>query len=179
MYLSLEPNIRCKEEKIDLHFTDMVRRLYLFEAYMKNNLALSILGFVISLVLCFTIDTFASTDKEQLAVAAAESWLKIIDQGRYADSYTSTSSYFKSKVELANWEKSVKEARQPLGKLLARKIKSKQYTKQLPGAPDGEYVVIQFETSFEKKKSTTETITPALDKDGKWKVSGYFIRWEK
>ncbi len=46
----------------------------------------------------------------------------------------------------------------------------------LPGAPDGEYVVIQIQTSFENKKSAVETITPMLDKDGRWRVSGYQIR---
>ncbi|HEX3698552.1 MAG TPA: DUF4019 domain-containing protein [Polyangia bacterium] len=30
----------------------------------------------------------------------------------------------------------------------------------LPGAPDGKYVVIQFATSFERKKEAVETITP-------------------
>jgi hypothetical protein len=45
-----------------------------------------------------------------------------------------------------------------------------------PGAPDGEYVVIQFETSFEKKKSSIETITPIKEKDGSWRVSGYYIK---
>jgi hypothetical protein len=59
---------------------------------------------------------------------------------------------------------------------VARKLKSKQYTKTLPGLPDGEYVVIQYETMFEKKQSAIETVTPMLDKDGKWRVSGYYIR---
>lgn len=47
---------------------------------------------------------------------------------------------------------------------------------QLPGAPDGEYAVIQFETSFANKKSAIETVTPMKDPDGKWRVSGYFIK---
>jgi hypothetical protein len=46
----------------------------------------------------------------------------------------------------------------------------------MPGAPDGEYYVIQYDTSFEKKKSAVETITPMVDKEGKWRVSGYYIR---
>jgi hypothetical protein len=37
-----------------------------------------------------------------------------------------------------------------------------------------EYVVIQYETQFEHH-TATETVTPMLDKDGAWKVSGYFI----
>jgi phosphoglycolate phosphatase len=31
-------------------------------------------------------------------------------------------------------------------------------------------------TVFENKKSAIETITPTLDNDGEWRVSGYFIK---
>ena len=40
----------------------------------------------------------------------------------------------------------------------------------------GEYVVIQFNTVFDNKQSAVETVTSVLDKDGKWKVAGYFIK---
>ena len=30
--------------------------------------------------------------------------------------------------------------------------------------------------SFGNKKAAVETITPMLDKDGKWRVSGYYIK---
>ena len=66
--------------------------------------------------------------------------------------------------------------RKPLGKVISREVKSKSYHTSLPGIPDGEYVVIQFETSFENKKSAIETLTPMMDKDVKWRVSGYFIK---
>jgi hypothetical protein len=58
----------------------------------------------------------------------------------------------------------------------SRKVKSKSYKTSLPGAPDGEYVVIEFETSFEHKKSSIETVTPMVEKDGNWRVSGYYIK---
>ena len=64
----------------------------------------------------------------------------------------------------------------PLGKLISRKFKSATYATSLPGAPDGHYVVIQFNTSFENKKSGIETVTPMMDKDGMWRVSGYYIK---
>jgi len=35
--------------------------------------------------------------------------------------------------------------------------------------------VIMYDTQFENKKSAVETITPMLDKDGKWRVAGYLI----
>ena len=50
------------------------------------------------------------------------------------------------------------------------------YKTQLPGAPDGKYVVIQYQAAFENKATAVETITPMLDKDGRWRISGYFIR---
>jgi hypothetical protein len=71
---------------------------------------------------------------------------------------------------------SLRAARKPLGELVSRKLKSANFMTSLPGAPDGEYVVLQFETAFENKKSAVETITPMLEKDGKWRVSGYYIR---
>ncbi len=74
------------------------------------------------------------------------------------------------------WEQALEGVRPPLGKVLSRKVKSKQYATSLPGAPDGEYVVIQFETSFANKSTATETVTPMKDEDGKWRVSGYFVR---
>ena len=70
----------------------------------------------------------------------------------------------------------MKTVRVPLGKLLSRKVKSAAYHTSLPGAPDGRYVVIQFETSFENKQSAIETVTPMADPDGQWRVSGYYIR---
>ena len=70
----------------------------------------------------------------------------------------------------------MKSVRSQFGKVLSRKVKSAKYTTSLPGAPDGEYVVIQFDSSFANKKSAIETLTPALDKDGKSRVSGYFIK---
>jgi len=37
-------------------------------------------------------------------------------------------------------------------------------------------VIIQYETSFENKKAAVETVTPMLEADGSWKVTGYFVK---
>jgi hypothetical protein len=115
-------------------------------------------------------------DKEKIAVAAAEKWLIVIDGGRYAESWKEAAEYFKGAVKQEQWEQSLIAVRKPLGKLISRKVKNKSYTASLPGAPDGEYVVIQFDTSFENKKSAIETVTSMMDKDRKWRGSGYFIK---
>ncbi len=113
---------------------------------------------------------------EKAAITASGAWLSLADGENYAESWNQAAALFKAAVTKEQWQTMVKAVRVPLGKVVARKLKSKQYTKTLPGAPDGEYVVIQYETTFEQKQSVIETITPMLDKDGKWRVSGYYIR---
>ena len=66
--------------------------------------------------------------------------------------------------------------RGPLGKLISRKVIGTEYRTELPGAPDGEYLIIQFATSFEHKQSAVETVTPMRDREGTWRVSGYYIK---
>ena len=118
----------------------------------------------------------ASEADEKAAVPVAEAWLKLVDGGDYGASWREAASLFKNAVTEAKWKEAAGAARKPLGKVLSRRVKSTTFAKELPGAPDGSYVVIQFETSFENKKSAIETITPMLDKDGRWRVSGYFVK---
>ena len=63
-----------------------------------------------------------------------------------------------------------------LGKMKSRVKQDADYRTSLPGSPAGEYVVIIFKTTFANKKDAIETVTPMKDKDGKWRVSGYYIK---
>ena len=140
---------------------------------MVRNI-ISLLGLFLLLSVC--VVAAEDSEKEKDAVAVAEEWLTMVDDGKYAESWKEAAQYFKNAVRQEQWEQSLQAVRNPLGKLISRKVKSKTYMTSLPGAPDGEYVVIQFETSFENKKSTIETVTPMMDKDAKWRVSGYYMR---
>lgn len=110
------------------------------------------------------------------ALAAAQGWLELIDKGESSESYERAASLFKSAVSLGQWQSSLAAAQAPLGKPLSRSLKSSRYAEELPGAPDGEYYVIEYDTAFERKRSGTETVVPMLDGDGVWRVSGYFVR---
>jgi hypothetical protein len=136
------------------------------------------MGSTLFLLLAFAapIESLAADKPEKEAQAAAEQWLALIDGGQFAESWQATAAIFQSVVSQPKWQSSLDSVRKPLGSLVSRKLKSAKYGKTLPGAPDGEYVVLQFATSFTNKKGATETITPMLDRDGKWKVSGYFIK---
>ena len=115
-------------------------------------------------------------DAEKSAVKAAEAWLKLVDQAKYGEAWDSAAEYLKNAVSKEDFGKSLGAVRKPLGKVKSRELKGAKYATSLPGAPDGEYVVIQFKTVFENKKDTVETVTPMLDKDKKWRSSGYFIK---
>ena len=84
--------------------------------------------------------------------------------------------YFKGSITEKGWSDALNGARKPLGNRLARKLGKAQNVKSLPGAPDGHYVVMQYETSFSNKKSAVETVTFVQEKDGKWRAAGYYIK---
>jgi Protein of unknown function (DUF4019) len=143
------------------------------------NVAASLTGgmFATSIAaLLMTQLTMAQGAKTEAAQKAAENWLALVDKGDYGASYDEAASFFKAAVTKDDWVRQLKAVRGPLGNVISRKLRSAEYKTSLPGAPDGQYVVVQYDTSFDNKKSAVETIVPMLDKDGKWRVSGYFIR---
>lgn len=139
----------------------------------KRN-ALVAVGVFWSVVLCQA--AVADQAAEKAAVEVANAWVALVDEGKYGQSWDNAADYFKGAVKKDQWEASLSAGRKPLGRVLSRKVKASQYKTTLPGAPDGHYVVIQYETSFERKSSAIETITPMREKDGKWRVAGYYIR---
>lgn len=116
------------------------------------------------------------TAKEKEAVEAAEAWLVLVDEGKYGDSWDEAAKFFKSAVKKKEWEQQVKTVRPPFGKAMGREVMGAEYMTSVPGAPDGEYVVIVFKTKFQKKDEAFETVTPMMDEDGVWRVSGYYIK---
>jgi hypothetical protein len=130
------------------------------------------------LFLLVVTSTSVGEDKgEKEAIKTANHWLSLTDAGNYATSWDETAPAFKAAVPKEQWTQMLNANRAPLGRVISRSIKSAVYSTSLPGAPDGHYVVIQYETSFEHKKSAIETVTPSLGENGRqWRVSGYFIR---
>ena len=110
------------------------------------------------------------------AVEPAQDWLRDIDAGNYPQSWTNAAAGFQAAITPEKWMESMQAFRRPLGSLISRKVISAQEMSSLPGAPDGRYIVMQFETSFTNKKSAVETVTFILEKDGQWKAAGYYIK---
>ena len=135
-----------------------------------------VVGVAIAIVLLAGISWATNAEKEKAAVTAAQKWLTLIDAGKYSESWQESAEYFRNAVKQDQWEQMLQSVRMPLGRVISRKLKTKVYKTSLPGAPDGQYVVIQFEASFQNKKSAIETVTPIFDKDARWRASGYYIK---
>ena len=131
--------------------------------------------FLALLLIVTPLTGLAAEGKEAAAKQAALDWLALVDAMQYEASWKEAASLFRTQVNTPDWVKAVMAARSPLGNLVARHPVSATYATSLPGAPDGEYVVLQFQASFENKAQAVETVTPMLD-EGKWRVSGYYIQ---
>lgn len=129
-------------------------------------------------VLAFVLLAFGTAfagEKETAAEAAALEWLSYVDAGEYVTSWSNSGAMFKKQLTPQAWEDAAGNARKPLGAMRSRKVQAAQLATSLPGAPDGEYVVLQFASSFENQASGVETVATVFE-GGAWRVVGYFIR---
>jgi hypothetical protein len=114
------------------------------------------------------------------AIAAAKDsatrWLVQADAGKWPETWDQLAPASQGMVSKAAWEASAAPVRDPLGAVKSRTLQSAVFSRNLPGAPAGDYVVIQYATQFTNKAGAVETVVPMRTPDGSWKVSGYFIR---
>lgn len=117
-----------------------------------------------------------TTEHDPAAERAALDWLALTDRGDAAASWAAAAVLFRHAVTAQQWDQALAAVRAPLGALVTRRIQSARAASELPGAPDGEYIVLEFTTAFEHKRVAIETVTPMRDPDRQWRVAGYFIR---
>lgn len=113
---------------------------------------------------------------EQKAQVAAEHWLVHMDAGDSNAAWTDASSTFRAAVTRSQWAEAVGRVQGSLGRPVTRSLATAEYKSELPGAPDGHYVILTYNTRFEHKANGTETVVPELEEDGGWRVSGYFVK---
>lgn len=117
----------------------------------------------------------SSSASDKTGTAAAEAWAQLLDRQRWGDSWKASSTLFKSKITEAGWVSTIQPLRSQLGPISSRSLKSVTSANTLPGAPDGDYKIVQFDTAFANKSDAVETVV--LTREGSaWVVGGYFIR---
>jgi len=118
----------------------------------------------------------SDTDAIQTARGEALTWLSLTDASQFGESWESAAALFQAAISKEDWIHTVGAVRSPIGSLKSRELASEKFSNSLPGVPDGDYVVFQFNASFENKASAVETVTAMKDPDGVWRVAGYFIK---
>jgi beta-lactamase regulating signal transducer with metallopeptidase domain len=120
-----------------------------------------------------------SADLKAAAVAAMQTWLTEIDQNLYPQSWKDASPSFQKAVTSDGWTTALNGVRTPLGKCTERKLASALHQTEVPsptGPQKGDYVVAQFNSSFENLAYAVETVCFEKAPDGTWKAAGYYIK---
>ena len=132
---------------------------------------------IVILVLGLALTLAACGQKNKEAVervkAMAGQWLTLIDEGLYNEAWDAGGQYFKQHVDKKDWYDILTKDRKPLGAVISREIDETKYKSNMYGAPDGEYILIIFETKYEKSKPVKEEVTYVQEQDGQWRLVGY------
>lgn len=102
--------------------------------------------------------------------------MNLVDEGRYAESWSQSSTVFQSAISESDWIQRIRQARGPLGAVSFRNQRQAVSDENPAGAPDGAYVIITYGSSFERKAEAVETLSLYHEPDGAWRAVGYFIR---
>ena len=117
----------------------------------------------------------ACPDKSAGAEAAGR-WLALADAGNGEATWHAAGAVFQAAVSQKDWTAALDQARTPYGALTRRTLADARATRTLPGAPEGDYVVLQYQSSFANRPTVTETVIVMRETDGNWKTITYVIR---
>jgi len=121
--------------------------------------------------LILSINTWADKSDDD-----CQTFLNHINKKEYTKTWDNAATYFQKAISKEQWNKSLEAVHTPLGKVFSRKQISKTPKSKLPGAPDGSYIIYQFQSSFAKKTTAVETITFLESPKNSWKLVGYYIK---
>ena len=120
-----------------------------------------------------TLSPNVNDTRETEAQAAANAWLASFDTGDGADNWLQSASVFKERVKQDDWQQKVDDQRRQFGRLKTRTLKGMGFTRQMDNAPDGEYFVMRYLSTYAKKDNVVEILVPTRDRDGNWKIANY------
>jgi DNA-binding CsgD family transcriptional regulator len=112
----------------------------------------------------------AAPSEAEAAARAAEAFLVMIDESRWADSYAATGAEFRRLNTLKAWTGVSVRVRPPLGKLVTRNIVSNEF---VPAPPMG-YQLVKFASTYADDTNQIESVSLAWE-DGAWRVVGIVI----
>ena len=143
---------------------------------MANHSRSGAIAVVMALLSSGATNTHAQTARPS-ARMAAEQWVKLVDEGHADESSRQAAAAFKSVRPIGAWSFTVERLRHVLGPLTSRTFKSSTSTDELPTGQRGKFVVVRFDSVFERQLGTTfETIATVQEADGQWRVIWYDVK---
>ena len=158
------------------------KRLHMIKLYQHRKSHLSWLAGTIVALLALGIllrpvqAGDAPVDPKTVANGTMQTWLQEIDQNKYAQSWTDSAAGFQKAISQDNWVAALNKVRTPLGHCKERRLASASLQTDPEGAEKGDYIMAQFDTSFDGLKYAVETVSFMKAPDGSWKAIGYFIK---
>lgn len=115
----------------------------------------------------------AETPQETAAQAVAKSWLALADAGNDADSYVAMAPLAREQVSAEKWKAVLEKVRADGGARQTRELKSSRFSTKSPAGRTGEFVFLEYDTTFEKGGRVTENLALMKCDDGKFHVVQY------
>jgi Antirepressor regulating drug resistance, predicted signal transduction N-terminal membrane component len=161
-------------------FRDMQGRIRLLASRRRfsSSLSAAMILFLAALSLVTTTAraSFLPGAAARMALRDTETWLMLLDQGQFAESWETASPRFKGPIPERGWVSNIARVRSPLGQLRNRRLHNQTFLPVNPEGLRGPFIVTVFDSEFERMPFALETVTSVLDEDGQWRTSAYFIR---
>jgi hypothetical protein len=138
---------------------------------VRNRYGISVLTFMLAASLGSGVLAQPSSTPD----AAARQWLFYVDGGDYAKGWDRAGNPFKAQFTAQALRNKIAPVREPLGAIMQRKFLSATISSTMPGLPDGNYVVVKFNSRFAKYADAVETVELDME-GGRWAIIGYFIK---
>ena len=126
--------------------------------------------------LLFALSAHAQDPRASVVASVARDWLAIVDRGDAEASHAQAGERFRASMSVATWARGLAKERGSRGALVQRTSLSTTFDPKIDGMPSGEFAMLLYRTAFAQQSTASETVTLEREKDGAWRVVGYFIR---
>lgn len=118
-------------------------------------------------------------DEVKIPAAAdrfCQKYFPMIDQGKFDDSYALAATGLDQKK--SGFVGMVSE-REPMGELKSRKISEVKTVQSFADLPEGEYLMLVYNTEFSKQPETREIVVLLKGEDGEFGLAGYKLEYDR
>ncbi|MEF8817800.1 MAG: DUF4019 domain-containing protein [Salinibacter sp.] len=141
---------------------------------MVRSLTAGLVALFLAVGVSMPVSAQSNEEAVEAAKAASQEWLALLDADEYEATWEEGATFFKSKVSAEQWAAQIRQAHSSLGSFQSRSLVTARYTRSIPNAPEGEYVIAQYRATYGTQE-TVETVSLKKDQE-EWRVAGYFVK---